>query len=422
MDHTVLDVAVIGAGHAGLGISACLKQHALNHIVFERGRVGETWRTQRWNSFVMNTANKTNLLPGQTYSGNAPDAFCTAREFAASLAEYAAENRLPVLENTKVISVEKPEGDRFFSITVSENGTEKKYLSKQVVVASGCQNEKKIPDFAQNISSGILQLHTGEYRHAQQLPEGAALVVGSAQSGTQIAEDLILAGKKVYLATSMVARVPRRYRGKDIVDWLLMLGFFDLKTEDVTDPKVFAAKVPLLSGVGELGHTLSLQSLAKMGVTILGKMTDADPHNAFLSPGAQEHVKFGDGFSQKAKAMVDEFIEKKQITAPSPEVEIADMPDLTASCASSATSLNFKEHNITSIIWTTGFNGDFSYLKFPVFDSNGSPVHKNGLSEIKGLYFLGLPWLRKRGSGMVLGINDDAPFITQEILTAQHGK
>lgn len=416
MNESILDVAVIGAGHAGLSISYCLKQHALNHIVFEKERIGEAWRSQRWDSFAMNTANHKNLLPGQTYSGNDPEGFCTAREFVSSLEEYKSKNQLPVIEHAQVVSVEKPDGEQYFTVSVSENGTIKKYQSKQVVVTSGSQNEKKVPLFAGNVSSDVLQLHTTEYRNATQLPAGAVLVTGSAQSGCQIAEDLAEAGRRVFLSTSMVARIPRRYRGKDIVDWLTMMNFFDVKTETVTDPKVLAMKVPLLSGIGKLGHTLSYQLLAKKGVTILGKMENADANSVFFAANASDHVKFGDGFSQKVKGMVDEFILKNELSPPQPEEDIADVPDSDTSCASSITTLNLKEHNITSIIWTTGFNGDFSYLKMPVLDNEGNPKHKNGLSDFNGLYYLGLPWLRMRKSSMIFGINDDAAFIADALV------
>lgn len=416
MEKHLLDVAVIGAGHAGLAISYHLKQNGLAHRVFERGRIGEVWRSQRWDTFTLNSSNKNNQLPGYSYSGNNPEAFCTAREFVAILEDYASQFQLPVQEHSHVISVEKEDDEQLFTITISENEAIKKYRSKQIVVTSGSQNEKKIPSFAANISPDILQLHTMEYRSASQLPDGAVLVAGSAQSGCQIAEDLNDAARKVYLSTSMVGRLPRRYRGRDIIDWLLQMGFFNLRTETVMDPSVLAMRVPQISGVGPLGHTLSLQSLARGGATILGKMENADDENVYFSPNAREHVLFADTVSNGVKAMVDEFIGKNNITAPPPEEDIHDVPDVDALCASPLTSLNLREHNITSIIWSTGFHGNFSYLKLPVITSDGSPMHTNGVSDIKGLYFLGLPWLRMRKSGMVFGINDDAAFIADAVI------
>jgi putative flavoprotein involved in K+ transport len=421
MNTSILDVAVIGAGHAGLAISYHLKQNGLNHLVFERDMIGETWRSQRWDTFRLNSANKLNVLPGYVYTGSDPEGFCTAQEFVSQLETYATTFQLPIKEHTQVISVEKPEGAENFAITVSENGVTKQYESKQVVITSGCQNAQKVPSIAANISPDIMQLHAMEYRSASQLPEGAVLVAGSAQSGCQIAEDLNEVGRKVYLATSMVARFPRRYRGRDVIDWLLDMNFFTLMTQDVTDPTIFSMRVPQISGVGPLGHTLSLQSLARGGATILGKIENADIENIYIMPNAQQHVQFADGFSQKVKAMVDEFIEKNHVAAPPPEEDIYDVPDPSATCASTATSLNLKEHNITSIIWATGFIGNFDYLKVPVFDAEGNPKHTNGIAPIDGLYFLGFPWLRMRKSGMVFGINDDAAFISEAILN-EHNK
>ena len=384
MNSSVLDVIVIGAGHAGLSISYHLKKLHLNHIVFDKGRIGETWRTQRWDSFKLNTPNKVNLLPGQENIFPDEEGFCSAPEFVSILKNYVNIFQLPVFENCRVMSVENVPDSKDFSVYVSENGTIKYYRSKQVLIASGTQNIKNIPSFTKNISDEVLQLHTCDYRNSNLLPDGAVLVVGSAQSGIQIAEDLIYEGRKVFISTSHVARVPRRYRGKDIVEWLSLIGFYDMETSDVTDPQILTMKQPQVSNVGMRGHTLS--------------------------------VKFADEFSQKVKNMINDYIQKSQLDAPPPEEDTADEPDIDATCASAVTSINLKENNIASIIWTTGFAGDFSYLKLSVFSNDGTLKHNNGISDIKGLYFLGLPWLRKRKSGTILGIIEDAEFIAEKLL------
>lgn len=411
----ILDIAVIGAGHSGLAVSYLLKQRGFDHLVFERGRIGEAWRSHRWDSFAMNTPNKRNVLPGTVYTGPDPDGFCSAREFADQLESYAASNGLPVRQRASVVAVERNDNDPHFAITVDEDGTLQTYRAKQVVATSGAQYGRQVPSFAGKISPSILQLHTSEYRSPSQLPPGAVLVVGSAQSGCQIAEDLAEGGRTVFLATSMVARVPRRYRGRDITDWLTDNGFFDMPTSAVTDPKAFQMKVPILSGIGDQGHTLSLQLLARKGVTILGKVQDADATHAYLAPNAAEHVKFGDMFSMRAKAMVDEFIAKSGIDAPPPEHDDADIPDAEAACVSDITTLDFAAHNVTSIIWTTGFAPNFSYLKLPVFDAAGLPKHVDGVADVKGIYFMGLPWMRARKSLMILGAHDDAEYIVNVI-------
>jgi putative flavoprotein involved in K+ transport len=416
MKNSVLDVIVIGAGHAGLSISHHLKNLNLSHIIFERGRIGDTWRNQRWDSFKLNTPNKVNSLPGRENGFSDAEGFCSASEFVSYLESYKGIFQLPVVENCEVLSVKSIPGSKDFSVSVSDNGSSKFYRSRQVVVASGAQNKMNIPSFAVNISSGILQLHAGDYRNASQLPGGAVLVVGGAQSGVQIAEDLIAADRKVFISTSNAARVPRRYRGKDIVDWLIITGFYDLRTIDVTDPGILTMKQPQISNSGFRGHTLSLQGLARNGAVILGKSENADDKTIFLQPDAAAHIRFADEFSKKVKIMVNEYIQKKQLNAPLPEEDPDDEPDDQALSASNVTALNLKKNNITSIIWTTGFIGDFSYLKLPVFNNHGKLNHSEGISDIEGLYFLGNPWLRKRKSGIILGIKEDAGFIAEKIL------
>ena len=414
-----LDAIVVGAGHAGLSISYHLKDLNLNHLVLEKGIIGDTWHKQRWDTFKLNTPNRWNLLPGQENMFPDSGGFCSASEFAAFLEGYSSKFQLPVIENCEVVSVECVAGSKIFSVNVSENGTAKNYQCKQIVVASGGQNIKSIPSFARNISQEIVQLHTSEYRNASALPDGAILVIGSAQSGVQIAEDLITRDRKVFISTSQVPRVPRRYRGKDIVDWLVLSGFYDLRTIDVTDPLILKMKQPQVSTVGLLGHTLSLQGLARNGAVILGKTENTDGADVFLQPNATTNIIFADEFSKKIKRMIDDYIQKSQLAAPAPEEDPDDDPVESASFASDSISLNLKENNITSIIWATGFAGDFSYLKLPVFNGHGTPSHKNGISDIEGLYFLGLPWLRKRKSGIILGIEEDARFMARQIV-AKH--
>lgn len=253
MNNSVIDVIVVGAGHAGLCISYYLTKHGIRHIVFEQGRIGETWRSQRWDSFKLNSSNKLNLLPEQPAHFNDPDAFALANEFAVSLENYAKQLKLSVKEYCRVVEVKRAERQSNFLVTVLEDGKERIYPGRQLVIASGGQNRMLIPAFAKNISARILQLHTSEYKNPGQLPHGNVLVIGSGQSGTQVAEDLVRADKKVFLSTGKVGRIPRRYRGKDIFDWLFELGFYDVFTDDVTDPSFIKMKPPQVSGFGERG-------------------------------------------------------------------------------------------------------------------------------------------------------------------------
>jgi putative flavoprotein involved in K+ transport len=420
MSNKSYDVIVVGAGHAGLSISYFLKKHGFSHVVFERGKIGESWRSQRWDSFTINTPCWINILPGEGYRGSNPDGFYLRSEFIDCLDTYAQKFGLPVAENSKVLSLEKSNSGVKFKITVSQNrGGSNEYFCKHVVVASGIMNEKKIPSLSANISSGILQLHASEYRNPAKLPKGAVLVVGSGQSGCQITEDLLGAGRKVYFSTSQVPRAPRRYRGKDIVYWFIKTGFWDVEAKNITDPQMFSIKQPQVSGVGPLGHSVSLQSLAKAGAVIIGKLDKAESDIVFFQANAAEHVRFADEFSKKLKDTIDEFITKNSISAPPAEYDEADLPDLQAYCASEIKEMNLSENDISTIVWTTGFGSDFSWIKLPVIDEKGNPKHTNGISEVDGLYFLGFPWLRKRKSGIINGIAEDAEFIANKIVHAK---
>jgi len=419
MNGTILDVIIIGAGHAGLSASYYLKHLGLEHIIFERGKIGESWRSQRWDSFAMNTANRLNVLPGATYKGDKPDEFCLAEEFVTSLEEYVSSFQLPVSDSSNVLSVEKPGKSPFFNVTVSHDyDIPRNYSCWQLIIASGALNEKKIPTFASLISPDIKQLHICDYRNPVQLPDGAVLVIGSAQSGCQVAEDLMDAGRKVFLSTSMVPRIPRRYRGKDIMDWLIESKFMDVRTSEVTDPEMLSMKVPLLSGIGEYGHTISLQYLARKGAVLLGKTEKAEGKNVFFQLNALAHMKFADDFAMTVKDMIDEFILKDRIQAFEVDVDEADLPAVNTDCDTSITSLNLEEHNIKSILWATGFNGNFSYIKLPVLDREGQPKHHHGVTDVEGLYFLGCPWLRSRKSNLIYGIKDDAAFISDKVYSS----
>jgi putative flavoprotein involved in K+ transport len=418
MPDVILDVAVIGAGQAGLGISCHLKQLGYSHVVIERGRVGDTWRRQRWDSFRLNSPNTFSTLPFDQYAGDNPDGFSSAPEFVSYLEGYVRRFELPVLEHAVVALVRKDSS--LFLLSVTMNGAAQEYAARQVVIASGGQNVPAIPALSRQIHPSIHQRHSGDYRSPGDLPDGAVLVVGSAQTGVQIAEDLLDSGRRVYLSTSAVGRAPRRYRGRDILEWLLTTGFYEVMADTVTDPSVLRAKPPQVSGIGPLGHTVSLQSVARQGAVVVGRALDAAGTRITLKPDAADHVRFGDGVSVSIKNMIDAYIADRGLEAPLPEEDAADEPDIDGSCASTCTELDFEKDDIHSIVWATGFGGNYDYLKCGAFDPAGNPVHSNGISPEPGLFFLGLPWLRKRKSGFICGIPDDAAAIASAIAVNNH--
>ncbi|MEM7025525.1 MAG: NAD(P)/FAD-dependent oxidoreductase, partial [Pseudomonadota bacterium] len=401
------DTIVIGAGHAGLATSHLLKQRRIPHIVLERGRIGESWRSQRWDSFAVNSPNALNGLPSAPYRGDQPNGFFTRDELVQSFERYVRDGELPVRTGTEVTAVERGRGD-FVVRTKCRFGVERNLRARSVVVASGIMQQPKLPQVAAKIPQQITQLHTGDYRNPAALPSGSVVVVGSGQSGSQIAEDLIQAGRRVYLCTSKVARLPRRYRGRDILAWLWDSGFLHETRAEQADPSIFRAAQPQVSGVGRHGHTLSLQGLAVDGVTLLGRLVDVEQQTLLLGDDLNEHIRFADEKSAMFKQHVDSHIAQQGIVAPAPDPDPADQP--CRSPVASPSRLDLADAGVGTIIWCTGFTADFSWLRFPVLDA-GRPVHERGVTATPGLYLVGFPWLYKRKSGIICGVEEDASHV-----------
>ena len=409
MASDVLDAIVIGGGHSGLATSYHLHQGGLRHVVLERGRVGESWHSQRWDTFRLNTPAAWSVLPGMAYPGDDPDAFLHRDEFAGLLAGYVERFGLPVVAQTEVMDVSRSDG-RFLVATGNSA-----YASRWLVVASGGQNRPRIPAFAKAVSARLTQLHTADYRNPDQLPSGAILVVGSAQSGCQIAEDLVEAGRRVYLSTSRVGRIPRCYRGRDSFNWLAESGFLDHTIADLRDPAERYAAQPQTSGTHG-GHTVSLPQLHRDGVTLLGSLVAADGERTQIAPNLADHTRFGDEMSARIRMMLDRYIEQAGIDAPpaAPDPAEAAGPDLPVP---GPAALDLKAEGISSIIWCTGFGAGFSWLRVPQqFDERDEPVLREGISTtVEGLCFVGLPWQRTRKSGLICGVGEDAAHVVDAI-------
>lgn len=413
---TTLDTVIVGAGQAGLGVSYFLHQDRRQHIVFERGRIGESWLAQRWDSFKLNSPNFMNGLPGLIYDGSEPDGFWRPDELVCYFQRYVENFQLPVRTGTSVISVERTKDEEGFIVNTSIDGqVQESVLSRSVVIASGSQQMPKIPSIRSQIPDNITQLHTADYRNASALPPGAIVVVGSGQSGCQIAEDLQVAGRTVYLCTSKVGRAPRRYRGQDILKWWIDTKFIDVTFASLEDKSISRAAQPQFSGLGRYGHTVSLQQLARQGVVILGRMLDVEAGTLVLGVEAAAHVRFADESSQMWKNRIDAHLEKGGITSPPPEDDPADAPDPQAECVSPLRRLNFREAEVSTVIWATGFTADFSWIHLPVLDAERKPIHQRGISPVRGLYFIGFPWLNSRKSGIIYGIEEDAHYIAGAI-------
>lgn len=405
---------VVGAGYAGLAASHCLSVAGVEHLVLERERVGETWRSQRWNSFALNTNNRVSSLPGQSPAAD-PEAFALRDELVSRLERYVSDQDLPVRTGVAVTSLAQGSREAILRVTADAGGGKEIFESHSVIVASGFLNEPNWPPLSKAVPQGVLQIHAAGYRDPEALPSGAVLIVGSAQSGCQIAEDLLEAGRSVFLSTSMVGRIPRRYRGRDIVDWMIDTGFWDVRLRDLEDPAMRLAPQPQVSGVGPRGRTVSLQGLAKAGAVLVGRLTAADGPHLQFADDCSASVRFSDEKSATFKRMIDTHIERTGISAPVSEPDPVDLPDDGSACRRTVTRLDLRRDGIGTIIWSTGFRGSFGWIHAPVFDQNGHPAHERGVSGLPGIYFLGAPWLYKRKSGVLYGMQEDAEFIVQHI-------
>ena len=412
----MLDAVVIGAGHAGLAASQRLAAAGFDHVVLERGEVGQSWRSQRWDSFTLNTPKAMNRLPGSPYDGDDPEGFESRDGWVERLKRYVSRHGLPVRPHTDVSTVEH-DGRGGFIVTA--DGA--RLAARNVIVASGTVNAPKLPAAASGLDRRILRMTTGRYRHPGELPPGAVLVVGSAQSGVQIVEDLVAAGRVVHLSTGRVGRLPRRVRGRDTLSWCTETGWLDQRRADLPDPAMVRAAQPQISGVGRRGHSVSLQSLARSGVTLLGHLEGIDGTRVHLADDLAAHVSFGDEFALRMRQHIEEHIAQLGLDAPPSEPDPADDPVPDSRPFTAPLEIDLLDRGITSVIFATGFTADFSWLRVPATDQTGAPVHVAGRSTVEGLWFLGFPWLRTRKSGIIWGALDDSAEMVGQVVARTHG-
>lgn len=403
MEH--IETVIVGGGQAGLATSYYLTQYRREHIVLERAsQAGSAWRNGRWDSFRLVTPNWTLRLPGAEYDGPARDSFMARDDVVAYFEQYVERFRLPVRYNTHVVAIAPMDGSGYHVQT-----TEGAFEAQNVVIATGFEQQPKIPPFAANISSDITQLHSSTYRNPESLPPGGVLVVGSAQSGSQIAEELYQRGRSVFLCTSSAGRIPRRYRGKDMVEWLFLGGFFDLTPDQLPIPgEHFVA--PHLSGTNG-GHTLNLHQFARDGVTLLGHMRGAAGHKVLIAPDLYENLAQADEFERDLLKMLDDYIQANGLDAPSEE-----LPQLRDGYEQPILEeLDLQKAGINTVIWATGYTFDYSLVKLPISDETGFPIQTRGVSNYPGLYFVGMPWMPTLKSGTLAGVGEFARHIASTI-------
>ena len=403
-----VDTIIIGAGQGGLSTSYYLKQQGREHIILEQAdHVAEAWH-KRWDSFTLITPNRTIRLPGAEYQGDDPDGFMLRDDLIDYFEDYVKQFELPIRYGVRVTSVEPIEAGYLVRTDKGE------FESTNVVMATGMFQQPKILPFSSNLSAEINQLHSSEYHNPEALPVGAVLVVGSAQSGCQIAEELYQQGRKVYLSVSSAGRLPRRYRGKDVTRWLEEIGFADMTVDKLPSPKAkFRGSA---HGTGkDGGHTINLHQFARDGVVLLGHIESVQEDRIVLVPDMQENLANADKVEADFVKQVDDYIVKNGL-----DVSEESLPELKDGYELELIpELDLKSAGITSVIWATGYRFDFSLVELPIVDEDGYPLQKRGVTEYPGLYFIGLPFLHTLKSGLLSGVGDDAAHIASAMATSE---
>jgi putative flavoprotein involved in K+ transport len=407
-----VDTIVIGAGQAGLSISYHLTQQNHPHLLLEKDRIGEVWRSQRWDSFGLILPNWTLRLSGHEYDGDAPDGFLARDEIVEYLERYASKFNPPVRLGVEASSVEMdPNGTGFLVRTKAGD-----LQSTNVVVTVGSFQKPKTPPYSRKISSHIHQIHSSQYRNPGDLPKGAILVVGSAQSGSQIAKELYQSGRRVYMSVGRVGWIPRSYRGRDAVWWMERMGMFNQSAASLPSLQARFVGNPYVASISG-GRTVDLFKFAEDGVTLLGHINGAQENEMFLSPDLNKSLANAREFAENFKHEIDKFIHQTGLLAPQDDDETAHSErDFEAD-----TELNLLSAGIKTVIWGTGYSFDFSWIKFPILDEYGYPVQQRGVTSQPGLYFVGLNWMHQRKSGLFLGVGEDAAHVAGH-LTGRRGK
>lgn len=399
-------VLVVGGGQAGLAMSYLLKDQGIDHLVFEKHRRGHAWATERWDSFCLVTPNWQCRLPGFPYAGPDPYGFMVKDQILAYLDAYVGHFQPPLCEGVTVTAVTREAAGGFMLET-----TAGRYSADAVVVAAGSYHNAALPRLAERLPPTITQLHSSRYRNPQALPPGAVLVVGSGQSGCQIAEDLHLAGRQVHLCVGSAPRAPRRYRGKDAVEWLERMGHYDMPIDQHPLKEKVRGKANHYVTGRDGGREIDLRKFALEGMVLHGRLTDIADGRIMLGDDLARNLDNADATAARIKASIDAYIAENAIAAP---VEPPYTPPWQPE--NPPLSLDLAAAGITAVVWSTGFRADFSWIEVPAFNGRGYPSHQRGVSAIDGLYFLGLPWLHTWGSGRFSGVAKDAAYLLERIL------
>jgi putative flavoprotein involved in K+ transport len=411
-----VETVIIGGGHAGLTMSYFLSQCGLEHVVLERGRVGERWISERWDSFHFQFPNSTIELPGYKYQTDDPDGFVPGREIVRFIQEYADSIKAPVRCGVNVIALENLANSMPYLLRTNAGAIE----ARNVVIATGSREKGVIPRLSSGVPNDIRQLHSSGYRNAGELPAGAVLVVGSGASGFQIAEDLHQYGRLVYLCVGRHRPLARRYRGRDYALWAMEMGMFERRR---AESSATSAPGPLLIGVNG-GYQADVRALASKGIVLLGRLKAVTGARLALAADLEENLAKGEEWLANYKKSVDDYIAKNRLNIPEESPPANFSPIQKASASTPILELDLRGAGITSIIWATGFGNEYDWLKLPVLDERREPLHERGVTQFPGIYFLGLRWLYKQKSGFLSfgGPAEDADYLAEQIAARHSGR
>ncbi|WP_224543050.1 flavin-containing monooxygenase [Mesorhizobium sp. CA16] len=401
-----VDTLVVGGGQAGVAMSEHLSKCGVPHLVLERGRIAERWRSQRWDSLVANGPAWHDRFPGMEFPVTSPDGFPSKQEVADYFVAYAKQINAPIRCGVEVKLVQRNVGRPGFRVETSHGVIE----ANSVVAATGPFQVPVIPPLVP-ADAGILQIHSSAYRNPAQLPKGAVLVVGAGSSGVQIADELQRSGRRVYLSVGPHDRPPRAYRGRDFCWWLGVLGKWDLET-----PGPGTEHVTIAVSGARGGETIDFRRLAAQGLTLVG-MTKAYQDGVMsFAPDLAKNIARGDASLMSLLDEADAYVERNGLDLPE-EPDLREIDPDPECVTNPILKLDLAEAGVATIIWATGFAVDYSWLKVDAFDERGRPRHQRGVSTEPGIYFLGLPWQSRRGSSFIWGVWHDAKHVADRIST-----
>jgi len=406
-----VETLIIGGGQAGLAMSEQLSKRGRQHLIVERHRLVERWRSERWDGLHANGPSWSDSMPGHPIPGVAPDEFASRDQIVDYFLAYAEAIQAPVRCGVEVVSLTARESGGGFRAETSAGAIE----AENAVVATGPFQRPVIPPIVPS-ETDMLQLHASQYRNPGALPDGAVLVVGAGSSGAQIADELLRAGRQVYLCVGQHMRPPRRYRGRDFVWWMNEQGLWHLPLGDTTPGHAVLAFSGAYGGV-----SIDYRELAARGLILLGRAESFCDGTMFLADDLAENLAAGDASCLAFLDQSDAYALRAGLALPEePEARVI-RPD-PACVTEPIRSLRLQDAGIASIVWATGYALDFGWLKLPVFDEHGTPVHRRGVTAVPGLYFLGLLWLSKRTSSFICGVGDDAAWLAEQITRAAPDK